>query len=171
MDEQSRVPAVALGRLDSLPKGNISGVALQMLFQPLIEKTTLKKRLYGRLIRDVTRACLVLAKKIPVEQFENYEIDLHWQNLLPQDDLQAAQTAQVLLEIGVSEETVMGELGYDAPNEAKKKIKEDQKKMKAYSQGVGLPVTPPQNQLNQPNQNLTPANPAGNATPAQGGQQ
>src|SRR5258707_13591247 len=38
MDEQSRVPAVALGRLESLPKGNISGVALQLLFQPLLEK-------------------------------------------------------------------------------------------------------------------------------------
>ena len=47
MDELSRVPAVALGRIVDLPKGNLSGVALELLFQPLIEKTTHVRRLYG----------------------------------------------------------------------------------------------------------------------------
>src|SRR5579872_1561484 len=147
MDEQSRVPAVALGRLESLPKGNISGVALQMLFQPLIEKTVLKRRLYGRLIRDVTRACLVLMKKIGNDEYEDYPVDLHWENLLPIDDLQAAQTAQVLQTLGVSNVTLLAELGYDADDEAEKSQVEDAKKMKAYSQGMGLPPTQQMQQL------------------------
>jgi hypothetical protein len=168
MDEQSRVPAVALGRLESLPKGNISGVALQMLFQPLIEKTILKQRLYGRLIREVTRACLVLAKKISIEAFEDYPIDLHFANLLPVDDLQAAQAAQILQAIGVSNATVLAELGYNADDEAEKSQGEDAKKLKAYSQGQGLlpPAQPMQQHLpGQPaQQNAVPtANPAGNA--------
>lgn len=120
MDEQSRVPAVALGRLESLPKGNISGVALQLLFQPLIEKTIQKRRLYGQLIREITRAALVLSGQIDLADWDDYEVELHWQNLLPVDDLAAAQTGLALIQIGVSEDTVIQELGYDPDAEAAK---------------------------------------------------
>lgn len=122
MDEQSRVPAVALGRLESLPKGNISGVALQLLFQPLIEKTVQKQRLYGKLIREITRAALVLAGLISIEQFEDFKIDVHWQNLLPIDDLAAAQTGLLLLQLGISKSTVQQQLGYDPDSEADKNV-------------------------------------------------
>lgn len=128
MDEQSRVPSVALGRLEGLPRGNISGVALELLFQPLIEKTIQKQRLYGRLIRDICRAALVISNTIPFEGYEDYEINLHWQNLLPVDDLAAAQTAMLLKQIGVSDQTIMAELGYNADDEMAKGIAEDQKK-------------------------------------------
>lgn len=120
MDEESRVPAVALGRLESLPKGNISGVALQLLFQPLIEKTIQKRRLYGQLIREITRAALVMGGLITTADWEDYEVELHWQNLLPVDDLAAAQTALALIQVGVSEDTVIQELGYDPDAEAAK---------------------------------------------------
>jgi hypothetical protein len=130
MDEQSRVPAVALGRLADLPKGNISGVALQLLFQPLIEKTVQKRRLYGQLIRAITRAALVLGDVIAVEEWEDYEIELHWQNLLPVDDLAAAQTALALVEVGVSQDTVIQELGYDPDAEAAKQAARDAKNPK-----------------------------------------
>jgi hypothetical protein len=139
MDEQSRVPAVALGRLVDLPKGNISGVALQLLFQPLIEKTILKQRLYGCLIRAISRAALVLCGKLSIEEYANYPVELHWANLLPIDDLAAAQTAMLLQQLGVSNATLMQELGYDADDEAQKSQDEDQKKIEAYSQGRGMP--------------------------------
>lgn len=149
MDEQSRVCAVALGRLESLPKGNISGVALQLLFQPLIEKTTIKRRLYGRHIRDITRAALVLGGQISADQWLTYQVDLHWQNLLPVDDLAAAQTAVLLQQIGVSDSTVMQQLGYNADDEASKRQSEDAKKMVAYSRGQGMP---PAQQVQQDSQ-------------------
>ncbi len=150
MDEQSRVPAVALGRLEALPKGNISGVALQLLFQPLIEKTTQKRRLYGALIRAVSRAGLVLAGKIGVEQWEDFEIGIHWENLLPIDDLAAAQTAQLLQQLGVSQATLMQQLGYDPDEEVDKKSVEDGRKMTAFSRGQGFPPsTSPQQQQQQ----------------------
>lgn len=149
MDEQSRVPAVALGRMTDMPKGNISGVALQLLFQPLLEKTVLKQRLYGKLIREVSRAALVLMGAISVEEYADYPINLHWQTLLPVDDLAAAQTAMLLQQLGVSNSTLIQQLGYNPEDEAKKSIEEDTQKMVAYSRGQGLP---PAQQVQQQSQ-------------------
>lgn len=141
MDEQSRVPAVALGRLEGLPKGNISGVALQLLFQPLIEKTILKQRLYGNLIRNVTRAALVLVGKLAIADVETYKVNLHFQNLLPVDDLAAAQTALIWKQLGVSEATLLQGAGFDPDAEAEKSTNEATKKVTQYAQGKGLPPT------------------------------
>jgi len=139
MDEQSRIPAVALGRLVDLPKGNISGVALQLLFQPIIEKTILKQRLYGKLIRELSRAALVLCGKLSIEEYADYSIDLHWQNLLPVDDLAAAQTAILWQQLGVSNATLIQGAGFDPDAEAEKSQAEDQQKMQNYANGTGLP--------------------------------
>lgn len=157
MDEQSRVPAVALGRTAELPKGNISGVALQLLFQPLIEKTIQKQRLYGRCIREISRAALVVAGLLPLEKYESYPIGLNWQNLLPTDDLAAAQTAAILVgSIGVSKSTVQQQLGYSPDEEAQKVQTEAQQQLTNYSRGVGLP---PATQL--PQQDTAQQNAAG----------
>ena len=158
MDEQSRVPAVALGRVEAVPKGNVSGVALQLLFQPLIEKTTQKQRLYGCLIREISRAALVLSETIGLDEYENYPIGLHFQNLLPVDDLSAAQTAQILKTLGVSDSTILSQLGYNSDDEAEKSATEDSKKMVLYSRGQGFPPALPQQQpIQQPNQVPQPA--------------
>ncbi len=142
MDEESRVPAVALGRLVDLPKGNISGVALQLLFQPLIEKTTQKQRLYGRLVRDVSKAMLVLGG-FAQDKIGALVIDLHWQNLLPVDDLAAAQTALALSQIGVSRPTLLQQLGYSPDAEAEKVAADAANTTVQYSRGQGLPPTTP----------------------------
>lgn len=150
MDEQSRVPAVALGRLADLPKGNISGVALQLLFQPLIEKTVQKQRLYGCGIRAISRAALVLGGLLTIEDHEDYRIDLTWSNLLPIDDLAAAQTALILKQLGVSDSTIMSQLGYDPDSEAEKSADEDAKKVTQFARGQGMPPAMPMQQPQQP---------------------
>lgn len=172
MDEQSRVPAVALGRLESLPKGNISGVALQLLFQPLIEKTVQKQRLYGSGIRDVTRAAMVVAGKIGLEDYEDYEVTLHWQNLLPVDDLSAAQTALILKQLGVSNDTILQQLGYDPDAEADKSAEEDAKQLEQFGKGQGMPPAspvPPGQQPMQPGQPPAPPQAGQQQPPTQGG--
>lgn len=146
MDEQSRVPAVALGRLTELPKGNISGVALQLLFQPLIEKTTQKRRLYGQLIRDITRAALIINNYIAIDRYEDYKINLHWQPLIPIDDLAAAQTAMLYKQLGISTHTLLASLGFDAEDELEKSAQEATQQVTAFSQGKGLPPIPPNQQ-------------------------
>jgi hypothetical protein len=164
MDEQSRVPAVALGRQADLPKGNISGVALALMFQPLIEKTTMKRRSYGAMIRQLTRAALVIAGLIDIADYENYAVDIHWSSLLPNDDLQAAQTALILQQLGASTSTLLSGLGLDPENEAQKVEKEQARQVQNYSRGVGLPPAQPP----QPGQ---PGTAPTEATPAQAQQQ
>jgi hypothetical protein len=133
MDEQSRVPAVSLGRLSDMPRGNISGVALQLLFQPLIEKTIQKRRLYGCLIREISRAALVIAGMISLEEHEDYPVDLHWESLLPTDDLAAAQTALLWKQLGVSKTTLLMNSGFDPEQEAEKVEAEDAQQL---AQGI-----------------------------------
>ena len=148
MDEQSRVPAVALGRMSDLPRGAISGVALQLLFQPLIEKTVQKQRLYGRLVRDVSKAMLAIGG-FPLDTLSDLDINLNWQNLLPVDDLAAAQTALALSQIGVSRATLLSQLGYDPDAEDAKQAEDDAKQVTNFAQGKGLPPGPPPSDATQ----------------------
>lgn len=144
IDQQSRIPGVALGRQEQLPKlGQISGVALSLMFQPLIEKTKLKQRLYGKMIREITRAALVIAGKLDIADYEDYQIDLHWAPLLPSDNLAAAQEAVILQQLGVSLSTILSGLGLDADDEVEKKEAEDAKQLTGFSRGTAMPPALP----------------------------
>ncbi len=130
MDELSRIPGVATGRLvDFQGLARISGIALMILYQPLIEKTIQKQRLYGRMVREISRAALVMAGIVSLEQYEAYTIELHWQDLLPVDDLEAAQTAVTLRQLGVSSATLIQQLGYNPDDEAEKSQAENTQKV------------------------------------------
>lgn len=59
MDEQSSVPGVATGRIDILPRG-ITGIAVELLYGPLLKKTDKKRCTYGEMIINVSKALLVL---------------------------------------------------------------------------------------------------------------
>ena len=48
IDEQSSVPGVATGRIKDLPRGTMSGVALELLFMALLKKTDKKRMLVWR---------------------------------------------------------------------------------------------------------------------------
>lgn len=152
MDEQSRVPAVALGRQADLPKGNLPGITVKLMFQPLLEKSTMKRRTYGKPIRELSRAALVLAGLIPLERYEDYPIDIHWPQMLPADDLAAAQYAQILQQLNASQDTIFAGLGLDAEDEAEKRASEDARQATLYAQGKGMPPSMPlqQQQPGQP---------------------
>jgi len=156
IDQQSRIPAVALGRQETLPKlGNISGVALSLMFQPLIEKTMQKRCTYGCMIRQICRAALVLAGLIDVSDYEDYKIELHWPDLLPNDNLQAAQEAVIMQQLQVSMDTIYRSLGLDPADEMAKKQQEDAQQVTNFSRGQGLPPAannPAQQQIQQQNQ-------------------
>lgn len=158
MDEQSRVPAAVTGRLKELPRG-ISGVALEMLYQPLVEKTTMKQRLYGRMLRDACKMALVLGGQITEDEWDTTVITLHWQNLLPADDAAAAQVAMVYASLGISKQTIFSRLGFNYDAETEQATQEQADQVTAYAQGRGMPppdpnVTPqaPQNATGGPPQ-------------------
>lgn len=163
MDERSRVPAVALGRQESLPKGNISGVALALLFQPLIEKILLQRVLYGPMISCLCLWSLVL---VGVATLDDTEIRLHWADLLPKDDAATAQMVTAMSAVGVSDHAIDETLGLDYEEEQEYKQEEAQNKANAMITGKALPELPlddgtqPQQQPQQPGQ--PPTQPQGN---------
>lgn len=140
MDERSRVPAVALGRQEALPKGNLSGVALELLFQPLVEKITAQRRLYGKLIRDLCLRLLVIADQASLD---DTEIRLHWDNLLPRDDAATAQMVTALAGAGMSTHAICEILGRDYDEEMDYRMEEAQDKLNAAAKGQGMPLPPP----------------------------
>jgi hypothetical protein len=86
IDEQSSVPGVATGRISTMPRGQLSGIAIELLFMPLLKKTDKKRCGYGELIIDVSKALLVLNK-----MSGDIDITIPWESPLPSDDLAAVQ--------------------------------------------------------------------------------
>lgn len=110
----SRTPAIALGKLDSV--GALSGVALHIMYQPLIEKTETKRRLYGELIVELSRRMLALGGF-----GDEHYTTIHWPELIPVDPLQEAQTALLYQQLGVSQDTLLSQLGFDPYLEEQKR--------------------------------------------------
>src|SRR5690606_15610206 len=98
LHEVARVPEVATGRMENV--GQLSGVALSILYQPLIEKTETKRCTYGDLLVELNRRMLALGG------FGEDNITvLHWPELLPGDVLQERQAALLDHQLGVSAST------------------------------------------------------------------
>jgi len=115
--ELARIPEVATGKVESI--GQLSGVALEILYQPLIEKTEAKRITYGEMIVEINRRVLALAG-FGAEHLTA----LRWQELLPKDPMTQANAALQLKQLGVSVDTLLQKLGHDPDAERKKREKE-----------------------------------------------
>jgi len=114
LHEIARVPEVATGKVDDI--GALSGVALQILYQPLIEKTETKRRTYGEMLVEINQRLL------EVGGFGADNITtIHWPELLPRDMMQERQAALIDQQLGVSDDTLLQKLGYDAELEKEKR--------------------------------------------------
>lgn len=112
MGELTGVPDVATGRATELPRGNIAGIAIELMFMPLTKKTGKKRCLYGDLIINVSKALFVLAGIT-----EKIEVSLSWVEPLPHDDVEGLQGAVLKKQLSISDETLQKELGYDPDQE------------------------------------------------------
>lgn len=130
----SRTPKVALGAPDQ--EGALSGVAMQLRYAPLVEKTETKRRTYGDLLVELDRGLLALGG-----WGEQIVTQLHWPELLPSDPLQERQALVIDDSLGVSTETILTKLGYDPAIEATRKA-EEAAKAAALQQAIA-PVPPP----------------------------
>lgn len=119
LHEVTRVPEVATGKLENV--GSLSGVALQILYQPLIEKTETKRRTYGELVIEINRRLLALGGF-----GEAHRGVIHWPEMLPGDPLAERQTALIDQQLGVSSDTLLQQFGYDANMERQKRAVEQQ---------------------------------------------
>lgn len=173
IDEQSGIPGVATGRIADMPRGALSGIAIELLFMPTLKKTDKKRCLYGATIINVSKAILALMK-----MSGDIDVTLAWSNPLPHDDLPAVQAAIAKKEVGISDTTIQRELGYDPDEERALSQSEDALKLQAYSQGIGMPPAqiglPPgvPSVPTLPGQTFPPPASGGQAQPAQqqGGQ-
>lgn len=128
--ELARVPEVATGKVESI--GQLSGVALEILYQPLIEKTEAKRVTYGEMIVELNRRLLALGG-----YGDDNLTELRWQEMLPKDAQIQANAALSLKQLGVSGDTLIQEFGYDPDVERGKKSKElvlGQALMQAFDQ-------------------------------------
>lgn len=114
LHEVSRVPEVATGKLENI--GSLSGVALQILYQPLIEKTEAKRRTYGDLLVELNRRLLALGGFGE----DNYTV-IHWPELIPGDPESEAKTLLMWNQLGVSQDTILQRLGLDPDLERQKR--------------------------------------------------
>ncbi len=111
--EITQTPEVAAGKLESA--GNVSGVALKILYGPLISKTAVKRTLYGTLIQEIHRRVLDMANRTP------QDTTIRWPNALPADELAERQTALIDQQLGASKDTLLQQLGYDPDIEREKR--------------------------------------------------
>lgn len=186
MDEESGVPGVATGRMESLPRGQVSGITIRLLYAPLLARNEHKRRLYGQGIRQIAQTLLLLCG-VAQQTIDNLDLQLGWQDPLPTDDLAGAQTAVALQQIGYSTHTLIDRTGGDPDVEEQWKAEEQQQQMSAVMQGRAMPPMPqpdqpPTSDQQQPGDSSTdkqkaqdkptidPNNPAAQAARAKAGQ-
>lgn len=91
----SDVPKVALANFDNLKISNTSALAIQLMFQPLLDVTKIKRSTYGHGIRTVNRHALKFGVNMgilipPVGQRELnkfYDTEVDFRDPLPRDEL------------------------------------------------------------------------------------
>lgn len=104
--ELARSPQVAAGHAEGL--GQSSGVALQVLYQPLVEKTRTKQMLYGDLLAATSRRLLEIGGFGPA-----VSVRVHWPALLPVDPRAEAETALLHQQLGADPAMLRQRLGID----------------------------------------------------------
>ncbi|HEY1011142.1 MAG TPA: phage portal protein [Herpetosiphonaceae bacterium] len=114
----SATPEVATGKVEDL--GQISGVALQVLFRPLILKTMTKRLLTGDMLVELNRRLLEMGG------FANRETTVGWSQMLPINALEERNVLLIDQQLGASKDSTLDKAGYD-PAVEKQKRKEEAK--------------------------------------------
>ncbi|MGB7925575.1 MAG: phage portal protein [Pyrinomonadaceae bacterium] len=112
LSEMTGVPEVATGKVEST--GQLSGVALRILYGPLIELTEKKQLRFGRMIKECAEALLAIGRITGA-------VVLHWTDPLPGDEKAKVEVAEGKKRIGFSEDTLIRELGGNPEQEREKR--------------------------------------------------
>ncbi len=136
MHELTQVPEIALGRVEG--SGQVSGVALKVLYGPLLDKTAVKRQTYGYLLEELNRRLLVVGGHA---RYEDVRVKVVWPELLPADPKAQREVAMLDLQLGVSQDTILRSLGYDPALEREKQALASQDMaealLQAFDRGEG----------------------------------
>jgi hypothetical protein len=113
--EIARIPVVSVGRLESI--GSLSGVALRILYEPLLELVEVKRRTYGDALIELAQR--LLSVRFGGEPRE-WPVSIRWPELIPAGIEEKARTALMLMQIGVSQDTLLEMLGFNPEHEARR---------------------------------------------------
>jgi len=108
ISEVSEVPQIAFSKMEGVPT-NISGVALKLLYGPLMSKTERKRQTWGPALERAMQMALL------AEGFSETKLDsisIEWQNPLPSSEVEAWQIAAEKEAMGVSKRQILREQGY-----------------------------------------------------------
>lgn len=116
----TRIPLIAMGEPDAL--GALSGVSLQIRYQPLLEKTEAKRLTYGDLLVELDRRLLAMGgfgDMVLTQQV--------WPDILPRDAVQERQALLLEQQLGTtSRQTMAAMLGLDYQQEQRRLAQEAQ---------------------------------------------
>lgn len=141
LHEISRVPKIAFGNEENV--NYLAAVAMQVLYGPLIEKTDVKKRTYGALIKEVNRRILSIAGS-----GDDKICDLVWPSILPRDSFLEAQTSLLHQQAGVSVDTTLRNMGFNPDHERQARTSDMSEmavktKMMSVAEAAGQPKPAP----------------------------
>lgn len=128
----ARIPEVAIGNMVGI--GALSGVALDILYRPLIDKTASKRRLYGTMLKQVIAALMVIGGYRST--IDDVRVTITWPTMLPRDRESERAIFMQDRNMGiVSLQTVSEKLDYDFATEQARIKKETER-------GIGVPLSP-----------------------------
>jgi len=121
--EISQVPAVAFGQADS-GLTSLSGVALEILYGPLIEKTRRRQASWGAGLERV----MWLALQAAGHAVDLEDVNVEWPEARPVDgQAQIAEACDLVAAKLVSRRTAMAQLGTESPEDELKKMTTEDK--------------------------------------------
>jgi hypothetical protein len=113
LSEVTHVPEVTTGKTDNV--GQLSGRAMRILYGPLIDQTKRKRRLYGRMIKELVGNLLVVGGQTAAAPTamggQTVPVSISWGESLPADDLEQAQVAVLKKQFGYSNDTLIKQTG------------------------------------------------------------
>jgi hypothetical protein len=113
LHDVSESPRAAFGGSDN----NLSGVALEIELQPLLQKVSRKRAIRTVAYNQRNRMILKLLEKYRGDDFGDYNLRVAWSPVLPRDMTQLVANEQVLVQGGIhSRHTAMYEVGVKDPD-------------------------------------------------------
>src|SRR5450432_1179569 len=117
MDKTSAVTPIAAGAIKNKIGNLTSAAALRVTMMSLIAKTERKRTTYGQAIArmcELSLAWLDRARIFPNTADER-RVQINWPSLLPDSELDHLREAQIKRNLGVPQDIVLRELGYEFP--------------------------------------------------------
>jgi hypothetical protein len=114
--ETAKNPQVDPEKLGAV--GGLSGVALRILYQPLLEQTGQKRGTYGDWLKVVNQRLLMVGRKTPAP------LVVGWPDPIPLEYKETAEGLVAARELGLSQETALERLGHDPEQEAERRTRD-----------------------------------------------